>query len=124
MAAARYKRSEPESFARTPSGRRTGLGSSFETCPVPQGCCAKRSRRISIKDLIETIARLTGFDGRIWWDVSQPNGQPRRKLDVSRAEIDFGFRSKVSFEEGLRWTIEWYQANRESIQLPVTELQM
>ncbi|MCB0208881.1 MAG: GDP-L-fucose synthase [Anaerolineae bacterium] len=83
LASERYNRSEP-----------VNLGSSFE---------------ISIKDLLETIVRLTGFEGDIVWDTSKPNGQPRRKLDVTRAEHDFGFRSSVAFEEGLRKTIEWYK---------------
>jgi GDP-L-fucose synthase len=64
---------------------------------------------ISIRDLVETIARLTGYQGDIVWDASKPNGQPRRQLDVSRAEQLFGFRAHTSFEEGLRRTIEWYQ---------------
>lgn len=64
---------------------------------------------ISIKDLTETIARLTGFTGRIEWDTCKPNGQPRRKLDTSRAKALFGFESRVSFEEGLQNTIQWYE---------------
>ena len=64
---------------------------------------------ISIRDLVETIARLTGYQGDIVWDASKPNGQPRRQLDVSRAEELFGFRARTSFEEGLRRTIEWYR---------------
>jgi len=64
---------------------------------------------ISIKDLVEMIARLTGFEGKLVWDVSKPNGQPRRGLDISRAEKYFGFRAAVSLEEGLRRTIEWYR---------------
>ncbi len=67
---------------------------------------------IRIKDLTEMIARLTGFEGGIRWDTSKPNGQPRRKLDVTRAEREFGFRSSTSFEEGLRETIDWYLAHR------------
>jgi GDP-L-fucose synthase len=63
---------------------------------------------ISIRDLATTIAAMTGFAGRIVWDTSQPNGQPRRCLDVSRAERAFGFRASTSFEDGLRKTIEWY----------------
>jgi len=66
---------------------------------------------ISIKDLVELIARLTGFEGKLVWDTSKPNGQPRRRLDVSRAEKEFGFKAKVNFEEGLRRTIDWYAAN-------------
>ena len=65
---------------------------------------------ISIKDLATLIAKLTGFDGRIVWDTAKPDGQPRRSLDVSRAEHLFGFRARVSFEEGLRQTITWYKA--------------
>jgi GDP-L-fucose synthase len=68
---------------------------------------------ISIKDLVELIARLTGFEGKLVWDTSKPNGQPRRRLDVSRAEKEFGFRAKVNFEEGLRRTIEWYRQNHQ-----------
>ena len=63
---------------------------------------------ISIKDLVNLIARLTGFKGQIAWDTSKPDGQPRRRLDISRAEREFGFRAKTKFEEGLRKTIEWY----------------
>jgi GDP-L-fucose synthase len=86
LATERYNGSEP-----------VNLGSAFE---------------ISIKDLAETIARLTGFQGRIVWDIDQPNGQPRRKLDVSRAEVSFGFRARTSFEEGLRRTVQWYREHR------------
>jgi len=68
---------------------------------------------ISIKDLAESIARLTGFEGRLIWDTSQPNGQPRRGLDVSRAEKTFGFRASTPFEEGLRRTIDWYRKYRK-----------
>ena len=64
---------------------------------------------ISIKDLAELIAKLTGFKGRITWDTSKPDGQPRRKLDTSRAEREFGFKAKMDFEEGLKRTIEWYR---------------
>lgn len=64
---------------------------------------------ISIKDLSELIARLTGFQGELVWDSTKPNGQPRRALDVSRAADYFGFRAQMPFEEGLRRTIEWYK---------------
>ena len=63
---------------------------------------------ISIRDLAGTIARLTGFKGRIVWDTSKPNGQPRRCLDVTRAEQEFNFRAATPFDLGLRKTIEWY----------------
>lgn len=65
---------------------------------------------ISIRDLAIRIAAMTGFAGRITWDTTKPNGQPRRCLDVSRAEREFGFRAATSFEDGLRKTIEWYGA--------------
>jgi GDP-L-fucose synthase len=63
---------------------------------------------ISIKELAEIIARLTGFTGYFRWDTSKPNGQPRRCLDTSRAEREFGFRANTSLEAGLRETIAWY----------------
>jgi len=64
---------------------------------------------ISIKDLAELIAKFTGFKGKIIWDTSKPDGQPRRRLDTSRAEREFGFKAKMDFAEGLRKTIEWYK---------------
>jgi GDP-L-fucose synthase len=64
---------------------------------------------ISIKELVETIAQLTGFRGEIVWDVTKPNGQPRRKLDTSRAEATFGFRASTDFPTGLARTVEWYR---------------
>ena len=67
---------------------------------------------ISIKDLVHLVADLTGFTGRIIWDTSKPGGQPRRCLDLGRAEREFGFRARTSFEEGLRQTIEWYKGYR------------
>jgi GDP-L-fucose synthase len=87
LAAEKYNKSDP-----------VNLGSSFE---------------ISIKDLTELIAKQTGFEGEIRWDTSKPNGQPRRKLDTSRAKKEFGFESKTTFEVGLRKTIAWYKENRQ-----------
>ena len=69
------------------------------------------SQEISIKDLVEIIAKLTAFDGRIVWDSDKPNGQPRRSLDTSRAEKGFGFHAKTDFMEGLGRTIDWYCAS-------------
>jgi len=86
LAAERYNDGEP-----------VNLGSSYE---------------ISIKELTELIARLTGFQGQITWDTSQPNGQPRRKLDISRARDWFGFTATTRFEDGLRKTIAWYEQAR------------
>ncbi|MEN4043143.1 MAG: GDP-L-fucose synthase [Anaerolineaceae bacterium] len=65
---------------------------------------------ISIKDLAETITRLCGYTGRLRWDTSKPNGQPRRSLDTRRAEQYFGFRASMDFEAGLRRTIDWYRS--------------
>ncbi len=67
---------------------------------------------ITIKDLVEKIATFTGFSRRVRWDSSKPDGQPRRRLDVSRAKEYFGFKAKTSFEEGLKETIKWYRENR------------
>jgi len=64
---------------------------------------------ISIKDLAELIAKLVGFKGKIKWDTNKPDGQPRRRLDTSRAEREFGFKAKMDFTEGLKRTIEWYR---------------
>ncbi|MCZ6834434.1 MAG: GDP-L-fucose synthase [Planctomycetota bacterium] len=64
---------------------------------------------ITIKDLVELIAKLTGFTGEILWDASKPDGQPRRCLDTDRADSLFGWRATVGFEEGLRRTIDWWR---------------
>jgi len=66
---------------------------------------------ISIKDLAELIGRLTGFKGKISWDRGKPDGQPRRRLDTTLAEREFGFKARMDFEEGLKKTIEWYRNN-------------
>ena len=65
---------------------------------------------IRIKDLAQLIARLTGFTGKIVWDSTKPDGQPRRMLDTTKAEKSFGFRARVPFEDGLRETIDWYRS--------------
>jgi GDP-L-fucose synthase len=70
------------------------------------------SHEISIKALVELIAELTGFTGEIRWDTTRPNGQPRRKLDVSRAKERFGFESQTDFRTGLQRMIAWYRAQR------------
>lgn len=88
LATEKYNSSEP-----------VNVGSSFE---------------ISIKDLVELIAKHTGFEGSIVWDKSKPNGQPRRKLDVSRAKKEFGFSSHTTFDEGIKKTISWYKDTQKS----------
>jgi GDP-L-fucose synthase len=67
---------------------------------------------ISIRDLATMIAEMTGFKGRIAWDTSQPNGQPRRCLAITRAEQEFGFRASTPFQVGLRKTIDWYMKSK------------
>ncbi|TVX97078.1 GDP-L-fucose synthase family protein [Cohnella terricola] len=69
---------------------------------------------ISIKDLVELITKLTGFEGEIVWDSSKPDGQPRRCLDINRAKQEFGFEAQTKFEDGLRQTIEWYRNNQSN----------
>ena len=66
---------------------------------------------ITIKDLVNLIVKLTGFKGKIVWDISNPDGQPRRMLDTSKAEKEFGFKAETGFEGGLKKTIEWYRMN-------------
>jgi GDP-L-fucose synthase len=63
---------------------------------------------ISIKDLATTVAEYVGFSGKIVWDKTKPNGQPRRCLDVSRAQKEFGFKAKTKFSDGLKKTVDWY----------------
>ena len=76
--------------------------------PVNLGAGAE----ISIRDLAELIEKLTGFQGKLVWDASMPDGQPRRKLDTSKARKLFGFESQTPFEDGLRKTIEWYRTHQ------------
>ncbi|HZI20750.1 MAG TPA: GDP-L-fucose synthase [Pyrinomonadaceae bacterium] len=68
-------------------------------------------REVFIKELVETVARMTGFEGEIRWQPSRPNGQPKRQLDTTRAFERFGFRAQTSLEDGLRKTIDWYESN-------------
>ena len=70
-------------------------------------------REITIRETVETIARLVGFDGDLVWDSSKPDGQPRRRVSVDRAHELLGWTAQVPFEQGLRNTLEWYLANRE-----------
>jgi GDP-L-fucose synthase len=73
---------------------------------------------IKIKDLVKLIAELTGFKGEIRWDTSKPDGQPRRRLDTSKAKQEFGFQAKVDFREGLKRTIEWYLGSKNEGSAP------
>ena len=87
LATQKYNKSEP-----------VNLGAGFE---------------ISINDLVNMIARQTGFKGRVLWDKSKPNGQPRRLLDTIKAEKEFGFKAIVGFEDGIKKTIDWYISKRK-----------
>ena len=87
LAAEKYDKSEP-----------VNLGAGFE---------------ISIKELVSLIVKIIGFKGDVVWDSAKPDGQPRRCLDTSKAKKGFGFEAKISFEEGLKRTIEWYGKNRD-----------
>ena len=73
---------------------------------------------ISIRDLAGLVAELTGFEGELAWDTSRPGGQPRRRLDVTRAEELFGFRAQTSLRTGLERTVSWYAARRAELQQP------
>jgi len=70
-------------------------------------------QEIKVKDLVYLIKDLSGFEGEVEWDTSKPDGQPRRKLDTSRAKEEFGFEAKVAFREGLKRTVEWYEKCKE-----------
>ncbi len=88
-AAERYDKSEP-----------VNLGAGFE---------------IRIRELVGLVARLCRFEGELVWDATKPDGQPRRMLDTSRALREFGWKARIGFEEGLRETVEWFEANRGRI---------
>ncbi len=71
-------------------------------------------KEITIRDLVELIAQATGFEGEIRWDTSKPDGQPRRVLDITRAEQEFGFQARTSFEDGMRATVDWFREHLET----------
>ena len=91
-----------------------GLVTAMENYDSPEPMNLGSGREITIKDLTQLVARLARFDGEIVWDSTKPDGQPRRCLDVSRAWNAIGFRARTTLEEGLRKTIEWYEANAET----------
>ncbi|WKZ32490.1 MAG: GDP-L-fucose synthase [Thermodesulfobacteriota bacterium] len=88
-----------------------GIALATEKYEKPEPVNLGAGFEISIRELVQLIAKLTGFKGEIIWDTSKPDGQPRRCLDVTRAEKEFGFRAATGFEEGLRNTIEWYKGS-------------
>jgi GDP-L-fucose synthase len=92
-----------------------GIIAAAERYDKPDPVNLGSGREISIRDLTTRIAALTGYRGRIVWDASQPNGQPRRCLDVTRAHREFGFQAQMPFDEGLRRTIDWYLSSVSSV---------
>ena len=86
-----------------------GIGLATERYNKPDPINLGAGFEISIKDLVQLIARLTGFKGEIAWNTTKPDGQPRRMLDVTTAEKEFGFKAKTTLEEGLKKTINWYR---------------
>ena len=89
-----------------------GIIAATEQYDQPDPVNLGSGREVSIKELVESIASLIGFKGRIVWDTSKPNGQPRRCLDVSRARERFGFTADTDLETGLGLTVEWYLTSR------------
>jgi GDP-L-fucose synthase len=87
-----------------------GLIRAAETMDEPTPINLGTGMEITIRDLVTLVAKLCGFKGEIRWDASKPDGQPRRCLDTARAERLLGWKAKVGFEEGLRRTIEWFEA--------------
>jgi GDP-L-fucose synthase len=91
-----------------------GLIRAAEVMDTPEPINLGTNMEITIRDLVTLIARLCGFGGQIQWDATKPDGQPRRCLDVQRAAQRLGWRAKVGFEEGLRRTIDWFVAHRNT----------
>jgi len=89
-----------------------GIVLALERYEKPEPVNLGSSSEISIKDLVSLITPLTGFEGHVVWDTTKPNGQPRRRLDTTRAERAFGFKARVPLKEGLRKTIDWYKATQ------------
>ncbi|MEA3351513.1 MAG: NAD-dependent epimerase/dehydratase family protein, partial [Chloroflexota bacterium] len=92
-----------------------GIVLSAERYSGPEPVNLGAGMEISIKDLAQLVAKLTAFEGDLVWDISKPNGQPRRGLDVSRAKEYFGFEAEMVFEDGLKRTIDWFVENQEQI---------
>ncbi len=86
---------------------------------IPQPVNLGTDREVTIRETVETIARLVGFTGELRWDPTKPDGQPRRRVDASRAEQVLGWRARMPFEDGLRATIDWYVAHRAEAERPV-----
>jgi GDP-L-fucose synthase len=87
-------------------------GTDVELGTIPEPINLGTDHEVTIRETVETIARLVGFDGELRWDPTKPDGQPRRRVDAARAERVLGWRASMPFEDGLRATIDWYLANR------------
>jgi nucleoside-diphosphate-sugar epimerase len=94
-----------------------GLVGAMERYDSPEPMNLGNGTEVTIRQAIETIARIVGFEGRITWDSSKPDGQPRRCLDTSRAREAIGFTARTSFEDGLRKTVDWFMAHRQDARL-------
>lgn len=94
-----------------------GLILSLEKYDSPDPMNLGNGREITIKALTEMVAKVTGFKGKIVWDATKPDGQPRRCLDTSRAAERIGFRAGTSLEDGLRRTVEWFEEHRSTARL-------
>ena len=90
-----------------------GIVAAAEHYDGPEPVNLGANRELLVKELVEIVTELTGFEGRIRWDETKPDGQPRRCVDPSRARELFGFTANTDFREGLEATIRWYEANRE-----------
>jgi GDP-L-fucose synthase len=88
-----------------------GIVRATERYDSPEPMNIGAGREVSIRDLVTTLCSLLGFTGRVVWDTSKPDGQPRRMLETSRAELACGFKAAMSIEEGLRRTVEWYRVS-------------
>ena len=91
-----------------------GIVLATEIYDKPEPINLGTSQEVSIRDLVATIAHLTKFEGRVTWDATYPDGQPRRKLDVERARQELGFVATIGPDEGLKQTVEWYEASRRN----------
>lgn len=89
-----------------------GILSATERYDRPDPINLGTEKEITIKQLVDLIAHLTGFDGQIIWETTKPDGQPRRCLETSRAKKEFGFEAKTDFVEGLKRTIDWYLSTK------------
>jgi GDP-L-fucose synthase len=94
-----------------------GLVTALEKYDSPEPMNLGNGREITIRELTELVAKIARFEGKIVWDTTKPDGQPRRCLDVTRAEETIGFRAKTNLEEGLKKTVAWFEENRDHARL-------